>query len=357
MNDARDELAELSRYGWNDFFAAHAAPALAAGKLAARVLRVDRGWLVLVTAAGPARAQQPRSLARGGVVVGDWVTLARRSDSLVIDEVLPRRGALTRRRVGTDTELQVVAANVDLVLVVEGLDRGPNRRRIERVVALAREAGARPLVVLTKADLCPDLPAALAAAADAAPYADVVAVAAGGAGDLAELSAHLVPGATSVLIGPSGSGKSTLVNALLGAERMAVGAVREADHKGRHTTTHRELVVLPSGALLVDTPGVRELGVALEPETMADAFADVVALSDACRFRDCRHDREPGCEVRRAEEDGRLEPGRREGYRKLESEAEALDLRRDPYRAAEARARDKSFARMVRAVTRLKSQD
>jgi ribosome biogenesis GTPase len=287
-------------------------------------------------------------------VVGDWIAIATGADPPLVRAILPRHSALVRRRPGKTSQGQVLAANIDTVVVVDGLDRGPNPRRIERAVALAWDAGATPLVVLTKADLCADPEQAVATASAAAPHVEVVLVSAHRTGGLTDLSDLLGQGSTSVLLGPSGAGKSTLVNALLGEERMAVGEVRSADGRGRHTTTRRELIVLPCGACLIDTPGVRELGLWLDAEAVDSAFPDIESLAVDCRFRDCRHQQEPGCAVRAAVNAGELDPARLDSYLRLRAEAESLEHRRSTAGNHEQRARDRVFARIARTAKRIK---
>ena len=287
----------------------------------------------------------------GPPVIGDWVAVDLTCGTPVIRAVLPRSGVLARRRPGAAERIQVVAANVDTVLLVDGLDRGPNRRRIERGVALAYNSGATPVIVLTKADLCPDVVAAEEEAKRAAPFADVLTVSAVDGSGVDALAAMLETGTTAVLFGPSGAGKSTLINSLLGEDRLETRGVREGDHKGRHTTTRRQLVTLAGGACLIDTPGIRELGLWLDAEAVDSAYADLEEIAAECRFRDCRHENEPGCAVRAAVRDGRLEQGRLDGYLRLRREAEAHELRRATH---QIRASERRFSKMVRDMKRIK---
>jgi ribosome biogenesis GTPase len=231
----------------------------------------------------------------------------------------------------------VVAANVDLALLVASLNADLNARRIERYLATAWESGASPVIVLTKADLAPDWPerkAEIEAVALGVPV-HVVSVVTGEGLD--GLGASFAPGQTAALLGSSGAGKSSLVNALAGAELMATQAIREHDARGRHTTTHRELLLLPNGRLVLDTPGMRELGLWNADAGVATTFADIETLAAQCRFRDCRHEREPGCAIRAALDAGSLEDGRWSGYRRLKRELAREAGRSDPRQRAEAR--------------------
>jgi ribosome biogenesis GTPase len=250
---------------------------------------------------------------------------------------------------------QVVAANVDRVLVVESHERGPNARRIERASALAWDGGATPVIVLTKIDTCPDLEAALSTARGAAPFSEVLPVSAVTGEGVSALEDQLEAGSTAVLLGPSGVGKSTLTNRLLGEEKFAVAEVRSGDGKGRHTTTHRELVSLPGGACLIDTPGVRELGLWLSAEAVATAFPEIEEAAQRCRFGDCRHESEPGCAVISDVENGALEEKRLASFLRLRREVENLDIRRDSKRQHEIRAKERVFGKIIRQALKNKA--
>lgn len=348
----------LEDYGWNDrlrsLFGLFQTDDLAP----ARVVRADRGGARVETGSGPAAAVIAGRLDPAGEpgppAVGDWVALDRCGESRVIRAIVPRTGALARRRPGSADLEQLVAANVDLVLIVESLERGPNPRRIERATALAWDGGAQPVVVLTKADTCSDLEASLARAAEGAPYCDILSLSSVTGEGLDELTARLVSGTTAVLLGPSGVGKSTLTNRLLGEQRFEVAEVREGDGKGRHTTTSRELVALPGGGCLIDTPGVRELGLWLDSGAVRMAFPEIEEAAERCRFSDCRHESEPGCAVLEAVAAGALDSRRVESFIRLRREAENLDLRRDESRRHEIRSRERKFGRMVREAVRIK---
>jgi ribosome biogenesis GTPase / thiamine phosphate phosphatase len=233
----------------------------------------------------------------------------------------------------------VLAANVDTVFLVMGLDGDFNPRRLERALVLAWESGAAPVVLLNKADLCDDLDGRRGAVEAVAPGVPVRLIAAKPGEGLAALSPWLVPGHTVALLGSSGVGKSTIVNRLLGRERQRTREVREADQRGRHTTTHRELIALPEGSLLLDTPGLREIQLWSDGTGLDAAFEDVRGLEASCRFTDCGHGTEPGCAVRRAVEEGRLEPARLDSLRKLQAELRAREVREDPLARRAERAR------------------
>nr|WP_225224398.1 ribosome small subunit-dependent GTPase A [Cellulomonas sp. JH27-2] len=277
--------------------------------------------------------------------VGDWVEV----DDGQVRAIRPRTSALVRDSAGETSREQVLAANVDVVLVVEHLDPDPDLGRVERMLTLAWRSGARPVVVLTKADLVPDPEGTARDVAQAAIAVDVHAVSATTGGGLEPLRALLTPGTTLVVVGPSGAGKSTLVNALAGAEVMSTGERREVDGRGRHTTTHRELVAMPGGAVLIDTPGIRGVGVVADEEALDATFADVAELVGRCRFADCHHTGEPGCAVADALADGRLTQRRYDSYLKLAREAAYQARRSDAHLRAQEKARWKRLTKDNRA--------
>lgn len=253
-------------------------------------------------------------------VTGDWVAVRRVDPELVlIERVLERRSKIARRAAGRRGEEQVLAANVDVALLVAGLDGDFNRRRIERYLALAREGGVTPVVVLNKADVAEDAGARREEARQVARGVEVLVVSARTGAGCERIEALLAHGVTAVLLGSSGAGKSTLLNRLLGMEVQRTGAIRESDGRGRHTTTHRELIELGSGAALIDTPGLREVQLWASEESVAAVFEEVAELAGECRYRDCSHTREPGCAVREGVDAARLE-----SFQKLRREAERL---------------------------------
>lgn len=298
-----------------------------------RVSRVDRGLPLVVTSAGAVRAEPAMHLMRtrgegqSRAVVGDWVALSHPEghDVAIIEAILPRSSAFTRKDPGISTNEQVVAANVETVFVMQSLSgKGVNLRRLERELVLAWESGARPVVVLTKADLADDWEDHRAEAASVSAGVDVIATSAITGQGLDELSPYLGDGSTVALLGASGVGKSTLINRLVGEHVQATAEVREKDGKGRHTTVARELVLLPQGGVVVDTPGLRALALWDADQGMEAAFPEIGELAVECRFADCRHETEPGCAVIEAVETGELAQRRLESYRDLRRELDAL---------------------------------
>ena len=330
-------FAVLTPYGWTEALAEAFAPFAAEGLVPARVVIQHRARFVLMGAEGEFSAETAgrflhNTSTTGLPVVGDWVAVAFKSTDSVstIHAVLPRRSQFVRKAAGVVDKPQVVAANFDVVLLTTGLDTDFNLRRIERYLTAAWGTGAQPVVVLTKADLVEDVAEMVAQVEAVALGAPVLAVSAPRGLGLDQLRTFLPPGTTAVMLGMSGVGKSTLVNALAGEVRQAVGEVRATDGRGRHTTTHRELVLLPGGALLLDTPGMRELGLWDPGEANAQTFEDIEALARECRFRDCSHVAEPGCAVQAALRSGGLAPERLESYRKLDREGAFISRKEDP---------------------------
>ncbi len=282
--------------------------------------------------------------------VGDWTAVAPRPDEgrATIHAVHPRRSVFVRRAAGGREEAQVLAANVDTVFLVAGLDGDFNPRRVERALVLAWESGALPVILLNKADIARDLESRRQAMDAAASGVPVLVVSAREGSGLEALEPYLEPGRTVALLGSSGVGKSTLVNRLLGGERQRTFEVREHDQRGRHTTTFRELVPLPGGAILVDTPGLRELQLWAGDEALDAVFSDVAALAQGCRFRDCSHQGEPGCAVRAAVESGALAEERLESHHKLERELRHQRVRADAGLQQAEKARWKAIHKAAR---------
>jgi ribosome biogenesis GTPase len=261
--------------------------------------------------------------------------------------VLTRRSKFSRKAAGFETEEQVLAANVDILFLINALDQGPNVRRIERYLTLAWESGAIPVVVLSKTDLCDDPAAARELVEASAVGVDIHLTSTVTGEGVDELLSYVTGGRTVAVLGSSGAGKSTLINHLIGEERMATQEIRE-DGKGRHTTSHRELIVAPTGGLILDTPGMRELQLWDADEGIDQAFQDVAELASECRFRDCKHEGEPGCAVLAAVGDGSLEPERLESYRKLQRELHALEIKQNKRARSEERKKYRTQAKSMR---------
>ena len=312
----------------------------------ARLARVDRSAYDVLTDAGHLRLPAlpaPRD-PLDAPTVGDWLAVT----DAAVQSVLPRRSLLARGASSGTSHAQPLAANVDVVLICAALTGPPPVRRIERLLTLSWESGATPVVVLTKSDLCDDVGAAIETVLPHAPGAEVVAVSAA-TGDLRALDRYVTEGTTLALLGTSGAGKSTLVNALAGVSVMATGDIRSVDGKGRHTTSHRELIVLPSRAVIVDTPGLR--GVALHgaaDEGLARAFSEVEELASACRFADCRHNGEPGCAIAASVDAGDISQERVDSWRKLQRELAFQARRGDARLRAEERQKWKTISKWQR---------
>jgi ribosome biogenesis GTPase / thiamine phosphate phosphatase len=347
----------LEELGWGDDFEAAFAPYIDEGLHPARVATQSHGLYRLLSALGEHRAERAGRLRHESETVdhpavGDWVAADLRDDgTATIHHVLPRRTSFSRKEasgVSDRSREQVVAANVDTVFLVNALGRDLNVRRLERYLTMAWESGARPVVVLTKADLHPEHGDDLAEVQAVAFGVDIHVTSAVDGDGVDELAHYASPGQTVALLGSSGVGKSTLVNALAGEELLATAAVRESDERGRHTTTHRELVRLPEGGLLLDTPGMRELQLWDSADGLEQTFADVAELILQCRFSDCGHSTEPGCAVRASLADGTLPSERWEAYDKLQRELKALEIRHDARLKSEARKERRRFARAQR---------
>jgi ribosome biogenesis GTPase len=345
----------LTELGWNEHFEQHRPEGeLVVGRIAVE----HRGAYAVYTDEGEAWGELAGKLrheaaGRGELpAVGDWVALQPRPEGrATIHAVLPRRTKISRKVNLSETEEQVLAANVDTIFLVSSLNRDLNVRRLERYLATAWESGAEPAIVLNKADLCPieeraGLVALVEGVAFGVPVHTVSAVTGEG---IDELRPYLVPGRTVVLLGSSGVGKSTLINCVLGIEQLETQEIRSGDDRGRHTTTHRELIRIPGQGLVIDTPGLRELQLWGESDGgIAEAFEDVVELAATCRFADCAHESEPGCAVSAAIRSGALSVERLDSYRKLQRELARLERRRDGRLQSLERKKWRQFSKQQR---------
>jgi|CXWL01.1.fsa_nt_gi ribosome biogenesis GTPase len=353
----------IELYGWSGALQLSFAPHAAQGFEPARVVAHHRGLWRLATSRGEVAGRLSGRFALEAApgehpVVGDWLAVAMVDNSAeaMIHALLPRTSAFRRRAAG-EGGVQVVAANVDVALLVAALNGDLNVRRLERYLVAARDSDAQPVIVLTKADLCADPKSEAQHVASIAEGASVLTLSALTGDGLDGLDAWLTPGSTAVLLGSSGAGKSTLLNALAGRALMDTGAIRASDERGRHTTTHRELFRLPSGALLIDTPGMRELGLLAVDEALDASFEDVTALLQNCRFGNCTHANEPGCAILAALEQGALGHDRWQAYLKLQRELAFAARKDDASAEAANRARWKKVHKAQRAKYRLRDRN
>jgi ribosome biogenesis GTPase len=346
----------LFELGWDHTFAAHFAAITAKDLEPARVaIEFNHNYRVL-TAAGELEATASGRLKhRAGSraempAVGDWVAVRKRADEDrgAIVAVLPRRSKFSRKMAGQVTDEQIVAANVDVSFVVMALDADFSVRRLERYLLLIHDSGAAPVILLTKPDLATDLEAQVAGVAALAGTVPVHVVSPKRNEGIELVARYLTPGRTGALLGSSGVGKSTIINRLAGGDVQKTREVREGDSKGRHTTTHRELVILPGGGLIIDTPGMRELQLWDVNEAVRETFDDIEALGAGCHFTDCRHRDEPRCAVKAAVEDGRLAADRLDSYLKLQEELTVLAQQQDERALLERKRQGKVGARALR---------
>lgn len=354
----------LPDLGWTDSHTTEFEPHAALGHVPARVAAQHRGAYVLFSELGELRADLAGRLSHHAAgagdlpAVGDWVAAAPRPDegAATIQAVVARRTKFSRKVALEAAEEQVLAANVDTVFLLMSLNEDFNLRRLERYLATAWESGATPVVVLTKTDLCADVEQRVLEV-EAIAFGVPVHAISNLTGEGIELvRSHLAPGRTVALLGSSGVGKSTLVNTLAGQELLATQPIREDDGEGRHTTTHRQLVLLPGGGLVLDTPGMRELQLWESPDGLAETFADVEELAARCRFSDCAHRTEPGCAVQAAIEDGTLPFARWANYKKLQRELAHLERRLDKRLQADERKRWAKLGKEGRARMRAKGR-
>ncbi len=339
-------LSHLLELGWHPHFTVQIAPGDLESVIPVRIVAVHRDAFEVLGPAFEGRVLPVRS--KPPATVGDWLVL---DADHRLSRVLERRSLFKRKSPGESRDVQLLAANVDTVFLVTSANDEFNPARLERYLAIAREAEVTPVVVITKADLARDLRTYLEAARGLTPGLVVEAVDARSPSDCAALRAWLTPGQTVALLGSSGVGKSTLANSLLGADQQATAAIRESDARGRHTTTGRSLHRLPGGAWLLDSPGMRELQLVDAAEGIGEVFDDITALAARCRFGDCRHEAEPGCAIQDAIAAGDLDPDRLGRYQKLVREE-----RHNSQSIAEARARSRTFGKQAKDILEAKAR-
>jgi ribosome biogenesis GTPase len=355
---------DLQQLGWDarwaEAFAPHAAEGLIPARIAIEYNHIFRGFAT----SGELQLQHAgrfkhRAIARSELAaVGDWVAVRVSAGEAAgtIEAVLPRRSRFSRKVAGELTEEQVVASNIDTVFLVMGLDGDYNPRRLERYLLLAHESGAAPVVLLSKADLAPALPDAMAEITALASSVPVHAISVVSGLGLGEVLSYMAVGRTGALLGSSGAGKSTLINALIGDARLATQEVRASDSRGRHTTRHRQLIVLPGKGLLIDTPGMRELQLWDASNTTRDSFEDIAAFADQCHFSNCRHRDEPRCAVKQAVLDGQLAELRLASYLKLQDELDTLGARKDARAMIDEKRRSKVAGKALKAFCKQRAE-
>lgn len=354
----------LPKIGYNDFFEINYLPYKEKNYIPARVIRENKTNYIILSELGELTAHLAGKMLyeqekTDKPVVGDWVVIKPQSDNqtAVIHAVLPRQTSVERKTAGDKTEIQVIAVNIDKLILVVGLDDNFNLRRIERYLTMIYDSGAEPIILLNKADLCENVDEFTAKVESIAFGIPVLPVSAVNKTGLIELEQYLIKEKTIALIGSSGVGKSTIINHFLNSDKLKVKSVSDEKSQGRHTTTHRELIVLPNGAIMIDTPGMRELQLWGDEDNVAQSFADIENLSEACRFVDCKHETEPGCAVKNAIKTGELDKKRFNNYLKQLKELKHLSSRKDQLGRHELKQKGKKFAARIKDANNFKKRN
>jgi ribosome biogenesis GTPase len=327
---------DLKALGWNAFFEKSFNEVKTKDSFPARLVTAQREIYQLISEQGVFRAEMTGKLrfdssaVTGLPAVGDWVAarMAPGSKLATIEGVLPRINKFSRKVIGNITVEQVLVANIDIIFLINGLDGDYNPRRIERYLSLIKESNAKPVIILNKTDACPDVAEKIKEVESLAPGLPIHAMSALNGQGIESLNQYISIGTTIAFLGSSGSGKSTIINRLLGAEKQKTGSVHASNSRGKHITTHRELIVLPRGGIVIDNPGLREIQVWANETVLESSFTDILELASGCKFSDCRHMNEPGCAVKRAVETGALDARRLESYIKLKKELKDLAIRK-----------------------------
>ncbi len=345
---------ELKSLGWNDFYKDNFSEYEKEGLIPGRVYLEHRNIYRIYTEKGDFQAEITGKLRFGAMsrsdfpAVGDWVAVRLIDNDTrgLIQAILPRKGSFTRKMAGLQTEEQVLAANVDTGFLVSGLDHDLNLRRIERFLTITWDSGARPVIILNKADLVDDLELYVNDVDEIACGAPIITLSAKNNEGIEQLYEYIDYGNTIVFLGSSGVGKSSIINRLMGEDVMYVNEVRESDSHGRHTTTHRQLLIMPQGGCVIDTPGLRAIQLWADEDDLSRTFEDIEELASQCKFRDCRHQGEPGCAIARALDDGKITEKRLESYFKQQREIEWLRKKQDVH---ERRKAERKWDQQIRS--------